>query len=211
MAGKKAVEQRGSASVVCSSVSLDISVCPLSITDTSRSYTLFWFHKLGFHCFRYHLDAGYLQTYISNSELFLNLQTCMPIYQTSRGYLKFNTLKMELIASSMSVIHSLHFIVIFFKIYLFYLFIFGCVGSSLLCVGFLQWRRAGATLCCSTWASHCGGFSCCRARALGARASVVVAHRLSSCGLRALERRLSSCGTRVQLLHGMWDLPRPGL
>ena len=33
----------------------------------------------------------------------------------------------------------------------------------------------------------------------------------SSCGLRALERRLSSCGARVQLLPGMWDLPRPGL
>ena len=27
-------------------------------------------------------------------------------------------------------------------------------------------------------ASHCGGFSCCRARALGVRASVVVAHGL---------------------------------
>ena len=34
-------------------------------------------------------------------------------------------------------------------------------------------------------------------RLLGMRASVVVAHRLSSCGLRALERRLSSCGTRA--------------
>ena len=30
--------------------------------------------------------------------------------------------------------------------------------------------------------------------ALGMWASVVVAHGLSSCGLRALERRLSSCG-----------------
>ena len=33
----------------------------------------------------------------------------------------------------------------------------------------------------------------------------------SSCGTRALERRLSSCGTRGLLLHGMWDLPGPGL
>ena len=40
---------------------------------------------------------------------------------------------------------------------------------------------------------------CCRARALGTRASVVVACRLSS------------CGTRAQLLHGMWDLPGPGI
>ena len=30
----------------------------------------------------------------------------------------------------------------------------------------------------SLWASHCGGFSCCGARALGARASVVVARGL---------------------------------
>ena len=40
---------------------------------------------------------------------------------------------------------------------------------------------------------HCGGgFSCCGARALGGRASVVVARGLSSCGLLALECRLSS-------------------
>ena len=51
----------------------------------------------------------------------------------------------------------------------------------------------------------------CRARALGTRASAAVARGLSSCGLRALECRLSSCGARAQLLHGTWDLPRPGL
>ena len=56
---------------------------------------------------------------------------------------------------------------------------------------------SGATLCCGAWVSHCGGFSCCRARALGTWASVVAARGLSSCGSRALERRLSSCGTRA--------------
>ena len=50
----------------------------------------------------------------------------------------------------------------------------------------------GATLRCSAWASHCGGFSC-GARAPGARPSVVVVRGLSSCGSWALERRLSSC------------------
>ena len=35
-------------------------------------------------------------------------------------------------------------------------------------------------------------------------ASLVVEHRLQTC-------RLSNCGSRAQLLHGMWDLPRPGL
>ena len=42
-----------------------------------------------------------------------------------------------------------------------------------------------------------GSFSCCGAWALAARASVVVARGLSSCGSRALERGLSSCGTRA--------------
>ena len=44
---------------------------------------------------------------------------------------------------------------------------------------------------------RCAGFSCCGVWALGAQASVVVAHGLSSCGLRALERRLSSCGVQA--------------
>ena len=35
-------------------------------------------------------------------------------------------------------------------------------------------------------------------------ASFVAEHRLQT-------RRLSSCGSRVQLLRGTWDLPRPGL
>ena len=69
----------------------------------------------------------------------------------------------------------------------------------------------GATLRCGVQAPHCSGFSCCGAWAQGARASVVVAHGLGSCGSQALERRLSSCGARAQLLHGMWDLPRPEL
>ena len=37
---------------------------------------------------------------------------------------------------------------------------------------------SGATLCCGVQASPWGGFSCCRARALGAQASVVVARGL---------------------------------
>ena len=38
---------------------------------------------------------------------------------------------------------------------------------------------------------------CCEARALGGWASVVVVHRLSSCGSWALERRFGSCGARA--------------
>ena len=57
--------------------------------------------------------------------------------------------------------------------------------------------RVGATLHCGAWASHRGGFFCCGAPVLGAWASVVVAHGLSSCGSWALERRLSSCGSQA--------------
>ena len=99
----------------------------------------------------------------------------------------------------------------FFKINYLFIFIFGCTGSSLLHTGFLQLRQAGATVRGGAQASHCSGFSRCGARAPDMRASVVAAHRLSSCGSRALERRLSSYGTQAQLLHSMWDLPGPGL
>ena len=58
---------------------------------------------------------------------------------------------------------------------------------------------------CSKWglpsrgaqAAHCSGFSCCKAWALGAQASVVAGRRLDSCDLQALEHKLSSCGTRA--------------
>ena len=101
--------------------------------------------------------------------------------------------------------------VCYYYFILFYLFILGCVGSLLLHAGFLQLGQAGATLPCAAWASHCSGFSCHGAQAVGTRASVVVACGLSSCGSQALEHRLSSCGTWAQLLCGMWDLPGPGL
>ena len=103
---------------------------------------------------------------------------------------------------------------IFFLILFIYLFIYlflAELGLLLLRTGFLQLQQAGATLRCVARASHCGGFSCCGARALGTWASVVVARGLSSCGSWALQRRLSSCGARAQLLRGMWDLPRAGL
>ena len=89
--------------------------------------------------------------------------------------------------------------------------LFCCVGSSLLCAGFLQLWRAGAILRSGVWVSICSSFSCCRAGALGVWASVVAARGLSSCGSRALERSLSSCGAWAQLFCSMWDLPRPGL
>ena len=44
---------------------------------------------------------------------------------------------------------------------------------------FSRCREQGLFSSCVAWASHCGGFSCCRAWALGALASVAVTHWLS--------------------------------
>ena len=77
-------------------------------------------------------------------------------------------------------------LVLFFFFYKFiYLFIFGCVGSSFLCEGFLQLRRAGATLHRGARACHCHGLSL---RSTGSRraGSVAVAHGPScstACGI----------------------------
>ena len=47
------------------------------------------------------------------------------------------------------------------------------------CVAFSNYRRWGLLSSCCVGASYCGGFSCCRARALGHTDSVVVEHGLS--------------------------------
>ena len=59
---------------------------------------------------------------------------------------------------------------------------------------FFSCGEQGATLRCGARASHCSGFSCCGARALGVWASVVAARGLSTCGSQAIECRLSSRG-----------------
>ena len=79
----------------------------------------------------------------------------------------------------------------FFNLFILFILFLAALGLCCCARAFLQLRQAWATLCCSSRASHCGGFSC--------------------CGARALEPRLSSCGARAQLLHGMWDLPGLGL
>ena len=67
-----------------------------------------------------------------------------------------------------------------------YLFIFGCAGPLLL--------HAGLSLVPESGASHCDGFSCCRAWA-----PAVTAPGLISCGSQALEHGLSSGGAWVYL------------
>ena len=49
-----------------------------------------------------------------------------------------------------------------------------------------------------------GGPSSSRCAGLSRSRPLLLRHKLQM-------RRLSSCGSRAQLLHGMWNLPRPGL
>ena len=66
--------------------------------------------------------------------------------------------------------------------------------------GFIYLFMAVLGLCfCARAFSSCG-----KRGPLIIAASLVAEHRLQT-------RRLSNCGSRAQLLHGMWDLPRPGL
>ena len=90
---------------------------------------------------------------------------------------------------------------LFLKFILLFIFLLAALGPYCCVRAFLQLRRAGATLRCGARASHCGGFSCCGAQALGVWASVVVARGLSSCGL---------VGSRAQA-HQLWrtDLVAP--
>ena len=84
---------------------------------------------------------------------------------------------------------------LFYKfIYFSYLFL-AVLGLCCCAQGFSSCRERGL-LCCGAWASYCGGFSCCRAQALGLQPSVVAARRLISCGSQALEHRLSSCSAQ---------------
>ena len=76
-----------------------------------------------------------------------------------------------------------------------FIFCFGCAASSLP-PGLSLVQQVWAALHYSVEASS-GGFSSCRAQALGAWASVLAAHGLSSCGSRVLECGLGNCGVQV--------------
>ena len=95
---------------------------------------------------------------------------------------------------------SFHFFFSFLKIIAFISFTFGCSGPSRSCAGSSQQRGLHSSC---VWASPCGGFSCC-----GARASAVAARGLSGCGSWALHT-----GSIVVAhgLGGVWDLPGPGI
>ena len=96
-----------------------------------------------------------------------------------------------------SPISTLHYLFIYF--YKFILFIFGCVGSSFRARAFSSCGKRGP-LFLAVW----GPLFLAVRGPFTIAAPPVAGHRLQT-------RRLSSCGSRAQLLHGMWDLPRPGL
>ena len=60
--------------------------------------------------------------------------------------------------------------VFFFNFLFYFIFIYGCVGSSFLCEGFLQLRQVGTALHRGARASHYRGPSHCRAQAPDAQA-----------------------------------------
>ena len=67
---------------------------------------------------------------------------------------------------------------------------------------FSSCSEQGLRYSCDALASHCHGFSCCRAQAVGAWALVATADGLGGCGLRALELGLGGCGLQA-LEHGL--------
>ena len=75
--------------------------------------------------------------------------------------------------SNLAHIHS------FLKSYLFIHFILAPLGLHCHAWALASCCERGLLPSCGVWASHCGGFSCCRASALGHVGSVVAAHRLS--------------------------------
>ena len=87
-----------------------------------------------------------------------------------------------------------------------YLFIFGCIVFSLLRADFSVVVASGGYS--SLW---CTGFSL---QWLLIAEHGLYVHRLQQLwhvGSVVVAHGLSSCGTRASLLHGMWDLPGPGL
>ena len=95
------------------------------------------------------------------------------------------------------------YLFIFLKFYLFiYLFIFGCVGSSFLCEGFLYLWQAGATLHRGARASHFHGPSLLRSTGSRCAGSVVVAHGPSCSAARGI---LPDQGSNPCSLHWQAD------
>ena len=110
----------------------------------------------------------YLQAKIFLYTLFPLLYFPHVILKSCQFYCLLNSVLLFIFILMLQFKLLLLFVLIFFLINLF--IIYGCVGSSFPCEGFLQLRQAGATLNRGAWASHCRGLSCCGAQAPDAQA-----------------------------------------
>ena len=93
------------------------------------------------------------------------------------------------------------------------LFTYGCAGLPC-CMGFSLVSASGGLCRYSVWTSRWGGFSCCRAQALGHMGPVLAAPRLQSTGLVVVPQGLScpeawgiflAQGLNLCLLHWQSD------
>ena len=89
-----------------------------------------------------------------------------------------------------------------------YLFTFGQAGPLLLGGLFCGCGKRESLSSCNVPASHCGGFSHGVQTAGCMGSSSQLTKRVGSV---VAVRRFYSCGTQVQLLRGMWNLPRSGI
>ena len=109
-----------------------------------------------------------------NTEVHVSFQTMLfSVYMPRSG----------IAGSYSSSVFSGIFLVLFFKN--FYLFFFGCARSLLLWELFSSCIEQGLLSSWGAQASHCSGFSRCKAWAVGAQASAVLAWGLGSCRTQA--------------------------
>ena len=107
------------------------------------------------------------------------------------------TMKYHLTLIRMAIIYIYIFFNFIATLFI-YLFIFGCVGSSV---------RARAFSSCGKWGPL---FIVVRGPLFIAVRGPLTIAAPPAAGHRLQTRRLSSRGPRAQPLRGMWDLPRPG-
>ena len=108
----------------------------------------------------------------SSPKVYLIIICAISVFTHTQLFLKFKNCQGVFLQYGNNNIHLVRlwgFFCFFINLFI-YLFIFGCVGSSFLCEGFLQLRQAGATPHLGARASHYRGLSRCRAQAPDAQA-----------------------------------------
>ena len=131
---------------------------------------------------------SFLQGYMSRIRIARSQGSlCLNLLETAKQFSKmFGPFTLPPIiseSSSYSTLSSILVYLFFFPIFFFFnvvIYLFGCIGSSLLHTGFSQLWQAGANLHCGAQASHCSRFL------------------LHSTGSR--HAGFSSCGTQAQQL-----------